>query len=94
MSHAHYKKIYANLMEFEDMSVDCYSDGDRTKRVLSHPIASDLDTKINDSIDKWRNPFKEAWMTLRGEVLDLKAMMNSMQGRSNQEVMMTKTEVR
>jgi len=41
--------------------------------------------KIADNIEKWRNPFKDAWMTLRGEVLDLKAMMNAMAGRSAQE---------
>ena len=38
-SHKHYKKIYLNLMSFEDLAIDSYSDGDRTKRVLSHPIA-------------------------------------------------------
>jgi len=38
-SHQHYKKIYLNMMAFEDMAIDAYSDGDRTKRVLSHPVA-------------------------------------------------------
>jgi hypothetical protein len=44
------------------------------------------------SIEKWRNPFKDAWMTLRGEVLDLKAMMNAMAGRSAQEQLQIKAE--
>ena len=39
MSHQHYKKIYLNLMAFEDLAIDAYSEGDRTKRVLSHPVA-------------------------------------------------------
>jgi len=65
------------------MSIDAYSDGDRTNRVLSHPIAQELPEKISESVEKWRNPFREAFLTLRGEVLDLKAMMNAMQGRSN-----------
>ena len=72
-------------MAFEDMSVDCYSDGDRTKRVLSHPIAQDLPVKITENVEKWRNPFKEAWMGLRGEMLDIKAMMAAMAGRTNLE---------
>ena len=76
------------------MAIDAYADGDRTKRQLSHPVATELSEKIPENIEKWRNPFKEAWMTLRGEVLDLKAMMNAMQGRTNQEVMTTKTETR
>lgn len=94
MSHQHYKKIYLNLMAFEDLAIDSYSDGDRTKRVLSHPIATELPVKITENIEKWRNPFKEAYMMLRNELLNIKAMMNAMQGRTNQEVLMTKTEAR
>lgn len=77
-SHAHYKKIYTNLIDFEDMAIDALSDGDRTKRIISHPVASDLPEKITTNVEKWRNPFKEAWMALRSELLDLKAMMNCM----------------
>ena len=82
------------MLEFEDMAIDSLSDGDRTKRVLSHPIAQELPTKIAENIEKWRNPFKDAWMGLRGEVLDLKAMMNAMNGRTNVETMQTKAEQR
>jgi len=94
MSHQHYKKIYLNMMAFEDLAVDAYSEGDRTKRVLSHPIAQELPVKITENIDKWRNPFKEAWMTLRNELLNIKAMMNAMAGRTSQEVLQTKTEAK
>jgi hypothetical protein len=81
-------------MAFEDMAIDSYSDGDRTKRVLSHPVAQDLPVKITESIEKWRNPFKDAWLALRGELLDIKAMMNAMSGRVAQEALMTKAESR
>lgn len=80
------------MLEFEDMAIDSLSDGDRTKRVLSHPIAQELPTKIAENIEKWRNPFKDAWLGLRGEVLDLKAMMNAMNGRTNVETTQTKAE--
>ena len=93
-SHQHYKKIYLNMMAFEDMAIDAYSDGDRTKRVLSHPVASELPQKITENIEKWRNPFKDAYLTLRGEMLDVKAMMVAMQGRSNQELLCSKAESR
>lgn len=82
-SHQHYKKIYMNMMSFEDLAIDSFSDGDRTKRVLSHPAAQDLPMKITENIEKWRNPFREAWMSVRGELLDLKAMMAAMSGRTN-----------
>ena len=63
------------------MAIDALGDGDRTKRVLSHPIAADLKDKITENIGKWRNPFKEAYLMLRAEMLDVKAMMSSMNGR-------------
>lgn len=94
MSHQHYKKIYLNMMAFEDLAIDAYSEGDRTKRVLSHPVAQDLPVKITENIDKWRNPFKDAYLQLRNELLNIKAMMSAMQGRMDQEVLQTKTESR
>ena len=94
LSHQHYKKIYLNMMAFEDLAIDAYSDGDRTKRILSHPVAQDLPVKIAENIEKWRNPFKDAYMQLRNELLNIKSMMNAMQGRINQEVLMTKTEAK
>ena len=82
------------MIAFEDMAIDAYGDGDRTKRVLSHPIAAELPETIEKNIEKWKNPFKEAYMALRGEVLDLKAMMNAMNGRANQEALQTKSETK
>ena len=79
-------------MAFEDMCVDFYSDGDRTKRILSHPVAQELPTKITENIEKWRNPFKEAWLGLRRELLDVKSMMNAMNGRATLEQTQTKAE--
>lgn len=82
------------MMAFEDLAIDAYSEGDRTKRVLSHPVAQDLPVKITENIDKWRNPFKDAYLQLRNELLNIKAMMSAMQGRMDQEVLQTKTESR
>ena len=65
-------------MAFEDMAIDSFSDGERTKRVLSHPTAQELPQQIKENIEKWRNPFKDAYMTLRGEMLDVKAMIGAM----------------
>ena len=81
-------------MAFEDMAIDSFSDGERTKRVLSHPTAQELPQQIKENIEKWRNPFKDAYMTLRGEMLDVKAMMSAMQGRKNQEALQAKSESR
>ena len=74
VSHKSYKQIYLSLQGFEDMCVDFYSDGDRTKRVLSNPSAEDLPMTIAENVDKWENPFKPMWLAMRKELLDIKSM--------------------
>ena len=91
-SHQHYKKIYLNMMAFEDLAIDAYADGDRTKRVLSHPVAQELPQTITENVAQWRNPFRDAYNALRGEVLDVKAMMVAMSGRTGLEVLQSKAE--
>ena len=36
-------------MAFEDIAIEAYSDGDRTKRILSNPNAETLPTTISEN---------------------------------------------
>ena len=65
------KKEHSNLMKFEDVGMSYYSDLDYNKRVLTHPNAEDLKERIESSTDKWKNPYKDAYIWLKGEVLDV-----------------------
>jgi sorting nexin-1/2 len=80
-SYNHYERIYAAFIKFEETAVDYYGDGDRNLRVMTHPSANDLVNSIDETIKSWKNPFREAWIWIKGELLDVRGMMDAMNGR-------------
>jgi len=76
-----FTRLYYALMKFEDTSVDYFSDGDVGQRTLTHPNAGEMKTKVVDTINQWKNPFAALYIWLKGEVLDIKGMMDAMTGR-------------
>lgn len=80
-SYAHYQRVYAAFIKFEETAVDYYADGDRALRIMTHPSAAELSTNIDETIKSWRNPFREAWIWIKGELLDVRGMMDAMSGR-------------
>lgn len=48
---------------------------------MTHPTASELTTNIDETIKSWKNPFREAWIWIKGELLDVRGMMDAMNGR-------------
>ena len=78
-----FTRLYYLMMKFEDQSVDYYADGDVSGRALTHPGAGEMKSKIVDTINQWKNPFTTIYIWVKGEVLDLKGMIDAMQGREN-----------
>jgi hypothetical protein len=70
-------------MKFEEVGIAYYSDQDYNKRILTHPNASELKAKIDESSGKWKNPYREAYYWLKGEYLDVKGMHDGLMGREN-----------
>lgn len=68
-------------MKYEDVGLAYYADSDYNKRILTHPNASELKEKIDDSATKWKNPYREAYIWLKGEYLDVKGMYDGLMGR-------------
>ena len=58
-------------MEYEDKAISYYSEQDYKKRTLTHPNADDLKERIETSANKWKNPYKDAYIWLKGELLDV-----------------------
>ena len=75
--------LLQNLMKFEDVGMSYYSDQDYNKRVLTHPNADNLKERIESSTGKWKNPYKDAYIWLKGEVLDVTGMQNGLDGRES-----------
>jgi hypothetical protein len=70
-----------NFMKYEDQNVEFYSDADLTKRIVTHPQAEDMKEKLENTIRGWKNPFRDAYIWLKGEVLDLKGIIDAISGR-------------
>ena len=48
---------------------------------MTHPTASELSNTVDETIKNWKNPFREAWLWIKGELLDVRGMMDAINGR-------------
>ncbi|CDW91301.1 px domain containing protein [Stylonychia lemnae] len=80
-SDASYKSIMTNLMRYEDNNIEYYADSDINKRILTNPGVGDMKEKMDDTYKGWKNPFKDAYYWLKGELLDLKGINEALLGR-------------
>lgn len=90
---ASYVSIMNSLQKYEDNNVDFYCDSDIQKRVLTHPETNgEIKEKVESTYRSLKNPFREAYMVLKGELLDLKGMADALQGREQVVKMQSSTE--
>lgn len=78
-----YKTIVGSLLKYEDNNVEFYSDSDPNKRTLTHPSLDDIKERMNKTFKKWKNPYKDAYYWLKGELLDLKGINEALLGRES-----------
>lgn len=69
------------MLKYEDQNVDYYSDSDLAKRVLTNPLAGDMKEKMDTTYKGWKNPFKDAYYWIKGELLDLRGINEALLGR-------------
>ena len=68
-------------MKYEDQNVDYYSESDLTKRILTHPSAGDMKEKMEMTHKSWKNPYRDSYIWLKGELLDIKGIADALSGR-------------
>lgn len=61
-------------------------------RIITHPKAGDIKEEVLNTTNSFKNPFFEAALWIRGEMLDIAGMVNAMKGR--QQVSLRQTNVR
>ena len=69
------------LMKFENVGISYYSQEDSNKRVLTHPNHSDFEKRVQQVQKKAKNPYKEAYLWMKGEYLDALGMFDCLYGR-------------
>lgn len=68
-------------MKYEDIGLAYYSDQDYNKRILTHPNCEDLKEKVHKNLVKTKNPYRDAYIWIKGEFLDVQGMYDAIQGR-------------
>lgn len=48
---------------------------------MTHPSNSDFKEKFDTTFKQWKNPFKDAYYWLKGELLDIKGINDALAGR-------------
>ncbi len=48
---------------------------------MTHPQNGDIDTLIKDTHSGWRNSYREAYIWIKGELLDIHGMCDAIIGR-------------
>ena len=69
------------MIRYEDQNVEYYSDADLTKRILTHPSSGDMKEKMETTHNGWKNPYRDAYIWLKGELLDIKGAADAIAGR-------------
>jgi len=59
---------------------------------MTNPSNAELPSDIVNNINSWRNSFKDVWVWLKGEALEVKGMIDAMQGREKLISSQQKTE--
>jgi NADPH-dependent ferric siderophore reductase len=87
-----YKNIIHSLLKYEDNNVEYYSESDLTKRTLTHPSAGDMKERMDTTHKAWRNPYKDAYLWIKGELLDIKGINDALLGREQVVKQQSSTE--
>jgi hypothetical protein len=66
------QEFYALMTQFEGAALAFFSDRDSAQLMLTHPHKTgDLNERLQQSAAESRNPFREAAVWIRGEMLDI-----------------------
>jgi hypothetical protein len=90
---ASYVQIMNSLFKYEDNNIEYYTESDISKRILTDPNQTvDVKEKVDQTFRALRNPYREAYLILKGELLYLKGMADALSGREQVVKMQSNTE--
>ena len=84
--------MVSSLLKYEDNNIEYYSESDLTKRNLTNPAKGDFKEMSETSLKNLKNPYRDAYYWLKGELLDIKGMNEALLGREQVEKMLAATE--
>lgn len=69
-----YKQVVSALMKYEDNNLEYYTESDLTKRHMTNPVRSDFKDQADTAFKQCKNPYRDAYYWIKGELLDIKGM--------------------
>ena len=75
------KEIMMALMKYEEVGLAYYTDQDNAQRILTNENNTDLKERGEKAEKKAKNPYRDAYIWMKGEFLDVQGMYDCLQGR-------------
>ena len=75
------KDIMMALMKYEEVGLAYYTDQDQAQRILTGENNADLKERVEKAEKKAKNPYRDAYIWMKGEFLDVQGMYDCLQGR-------------
>lgn len=86
------RQVVNALMKYEDNNLEYYTESDMGKRHMTHPDRNDFKEQAESAFKQCKNPFRDAYYWIKGELLDIKGMNEALQGREQVVKMLSATE--
>lgn len=80
------------LDKYEDLNINCYTENNPDKLVLNNPEQKQLKEQMEHMVDNQKNSFDQMYHWCKGEIYDIKAVVNAIAQKDAYEKMLKKTE--
>jgi hypothetical protein len=80
------------LDKYEDLNVNCYSDNNPERLVLNNPDQKDLKEQMEHMVDNQKNSFDQMYHWCKGEIYDIKGVLNAVAAKDAYERALKSTE--
>ena len=80
--------------KYEDLNMTNYTEGKQELLVLNNPESSKIKEQMDHMIDNQKNSFDHMYHWCKGEIYDIKAIVNAIAFKENFEKMLKKTETK
>ena len=82
------------LDKYEDLNINCYTDNNPDKLVLNNQEQKQLKEQMEHMNDNQKNSFDQMYHWCKGEIYDIKAVVNAIAAKDSYEKMLKKTETK
>lgn len=74
------REVMQAMVKFEEVGIAYYTDEDPTLKLLTNASNVDLNERMEKTENKFKNPYNDAYIWMKGEHMDAQAMLESLHG--------------